>query len=396
VNKAPIHVTDYRRVPLNAVTPHPDNARTGNIEVIASSLRHHGQYRPIVAQKSTKHILAGNHTWRAAQSLGWTDIAVTWLDVDDATARKVLIADNRASDLATYDNDALLNVLRSLPTLDGTGYDTYDVEKLEGLFNTGGEGGALKTPVARPDIRLGTYDMWLTLPALSELQDRVRQESKAATARHLRYTLGFPPVAPTSRKPTKSEQHIPTESADLVNIADLQPYDRNARQGDVGAISESLRTLGQFRPIVVNRRTNRILVGNHTWKAAKMLGWTQIAVAWLDVDEDTESRIVLIDNRSADLASYDDDRLLALLTSTDLKGTGFSGDDIDELLADVSSGRHHRNPAKTSDVGCRVDTWTWKVPRADFDAWDDNPDQYTIIAQRLNLPLESWTTEAPQ
>lgn len=397
MSKEPIHVTEYRRVPLHAVKPHPDNARTGNIEVIASSLKQHGQYRPIVAQKSTKHILAGNHTWRAAQSLGWTDIAVAWLDVDDATARKVLIADNRASDLATYDNDVLLNLLRSLPALDGTGYDRYDVEKLEGLFDTGGEGGALKTPVVRPDVRIGTYDMWLTADSLADLRVRLRQESKAATARHLRYTLGFPPVIPTSsRKPNKAEQHIATESADLVNIADIEPYDRNGRQGDIGAISESLRTLGQFRPIVVNRRTNRILVGNHTWKAAKMLGWAQIAVAWLDVDEDTESRIVLIDNRSADLATYDDDRLLALLTTTDLKGTGFSGDDIDELLADVSAGRHHRNPAKTSDVGCRVDEWAWKVTRADFDAWDENPDQYAIIAQRLNLPLESWTTEAPQ
>jgi len=395
VNKVPIHATEHRRVPLDAVAPHPANARTGNIEVIAASLSQHGQYRPIVAQTSTKYILAGNHTWRAAKSLGWSDIAVTWLDVDDATARKVLIADNRASDLATYDNDALVAVLRSLPTLDGTGYDTYDIEKLEGLFDTGGEGGAIKTPATRPDVRIGTYDLWLTPLALTELQDRVRQESKAATARHLRYTLGFPPATATSRKPTKAAQHIPTESADLVNIADIQPYDRNARQGDVGAISESLRTLGQFRPIVVNRRTNRILVGNHTWKAATMLGWTQIAVVWLDVDEDTESRIVLIDNRSADLATYDDDRLLALLTTTDLKGTGFSGDDIDELLADVATGRHHRNPAKTSDVGCRVDVWSWKVARAEFDEWDDNPDQYSIIAQRLNLPLDSWTTEAP-
>jgi hypothetical protein len=50
----------------------------------------------------------------------------------------------------------------------------------------------------------------------------------------------------------------------------------NVRQGDIGAISESLKAHGQYRPIVVDKRTNRILAGNHTWKAAKSLGWTQI------------------------------------------------------------------------------------------------------------------------
>lgn len=382
-------------VAIDTLTPHPDNARRGNLEVISDSLSRHGQYRPIVAQKSSGVILAGNHTWRAAKSLGWTHVAVTWLDVDDAQGRRVLIADNRASDVATYNNEGLLAVLKSLPVLDGTGYDAYDIEKLEGLFEVGGEGGALKTPAARPDIRLGTYDLWLQTSAMEALTASVTQESKAATVRHLRYTLGFPPAATISRKTAPADQHIAAASADLADIDALRPYDRNAREGDIGVISESLRALGQFRPIVVNRRTNNILVGNHTWKAAKMLGWTQIAVTWLDVDEDTETRIVLIDNRAADLGTYDDDRLLALLTATNLVGTGFSGDDIDELLGDVAAGRSHRNPAKTSGVKCRVADWSWTVPRADFDAWDTNADQYTIIVQRLNLPLDSWTTEAP-
>jgi hypothetical protein len=51
-------------------------------------------------------------------------------------------------------------------------------------------------------------------------------------------------------------------------------------------------------------------------------------------DEDTAARIVLVDNRSNDLAAYDDHALLDLLQSLpDLAGTGFDGDSLDELLA---------------------------------------------------------------
>jgi ParB-like chromosome segregation protein Spo0J len=65
------------------------------------------QYRPIVVQKSTNKILAGNHTWLAAQSLGWEEIAVVYVDVDDVAAKRIVLADNRTNDLADYDGQIL-------------------------------------------------------------------------------------------------------------------------------------------------------------------------------------------------------------------------------------------------------------------------------------------------
>lgn len=129
-----------------------------------------------------------------------------------------------------------------------------------------------------------------------------------------------------------------------VNIDDVHPYDGNPREGDVGAISISLETNGQYRPIVVNQRDGRILAGNHTWKAAKALGWQQIAATFVDVDDETARRIVLVDNRSNDVASYDEYALVELLQAVvadrgvaGLVGTGFDGDDLDELLADMTA-----------------------------------------------------------
>lgn len=133
---------------------------------------------------------------------------------------------------------------------------------------------------------------------------------------------------------------IPESMAALrVPVGSLEPYFRNPRRGDVPEIVRSLRRLGQYRPVVVNTgsltgRVNEVLAGNHTLEAARTLGWEEIAATFVDVDDDTAARIVAIDNRSSDLASYDEEVLAELLASvSDLEGTGYSAQDLTELLA---------------------------------------------------------------
>lgn len=128
-----------------------------------------------------------------------------------------------------------------------------------------------------------------------------------------------------------------------VPVADLQPYGLNPRQGDIGAISVSLQSNGQYRPIVVNKADNTILAGNHTYHAAVSLGWEKIQVGYVDVDEATAQRIVLVDNRTNDLADYDRNVLADLLELVysesgpeGLVGTGFELEDYDEALAVAS------------------------------------------------------------
>jgi hypothetical protein len=126
-----IHETiQHLAVPLDDLTLYPGNARQGDIGALSESLRLNGQYRPVVANRRTSHVLAGNHTVKAAGALGWDEIAVTWVDVDDEHAARIVIADNRASDLASYDDGLLLAALEQLPDLDGTLYDSDDVDRL--------------------------------------------------------------------------------------------------------------------------------------------------------------------------------------------------------------------------------------------------------------------------
>lgn len=122
-------------VPIDEVRPHPRNRRHGDVGLISTLLDRFGLYAPIVVQRSTGYVLAGNHRWRAAKALGWTEIAVSYLDVDDVEARQILLADNRSADLATWDRAGLADELRELADLDaleGTGWDGDDLDELIG------------------------------------------------------------------------------------------------------------------------------------------------------------------------------------------------------------------------------------------------------------------------
>lgn len=156
-----------------------------------------------------------------------------------------------------------------------------------------------------------------------------------------------------------------------VPVKDLHPYGLNPRQGDVGAISVSLEANGQYRPIVVNKRDNTILAGNHTYHAAVALGWDKIEVGYVDVDDATAQRIVLVDNRTNDLADYDNNvlnELLALIVDESgpegLLGTGFDLSDYDEIAATADGPRdrwNERAQQGTPSAGEVANNQIWKV-----------------------------------
>lgn len=116
--------------PLDALTPHPQNARRGKVGEIVESITANGVYRPLFAQTSTGHILAGNHTLQALQRMGADKAPVVWLDVDDDRARRIMLADNRVADLGEYDDQALADLLSSMDDLTGTGYEPEDLDVL--------------------------------------------------------------------------------------------------------------------------------------------------------------------------------------------------------------------------------------------------------------------------
>jgi len=389
------------KVAIDSIKAHPSNPRVGDVASIADSLKVNGQYSPIVVWNDT--IIAGTHTWKAAKSLGWKEVAVTRYEGSERDALKILLADNRTSDIASYHNEYLIEMLKSLPNLDGTGYDKEALDELEGLFSEP-SGGVNQPLVTEPKedtgnvpIQIGEWrgelDPELTNIWLLSVKEVVG-DKKPRITRELRARLDVPKEAkPKKEKTTVSAQKQAPEKYALTEttttpLSELQRFPGNPREGDVGAISESLRLFGQYRPIVVNKRNNQILKGNHTAAAAASLGWKEVAVVWVDVDDEAAKRIVLADNRTADKATYDNDILVQILGEVKtLDGTGFDEDDV----ADLESGKPIT--PKQPKVKFKIGEYSFSTTEDIYKEWAEELTIPDDALHRLGIPLTSVVKE---
>ena len=125
-----------------------------------------------------------------------------------------------------------------------------------------------------------------------------------------------------------------------VPVADLNLDPANARlhpDRNLATIEASLRVYGQRKPLVVRRDGMVVEAGNGTLEAAKRLGWTHVAAVLVDDDPITATGYAIADNRSAELAAWDEEalgRLLAELQAeeVDLDALGWSDAEIKQLI----------------------------------------------------------------
>jgi hypothetical protein len=147
-------------IPIGEVTEHPDNPRRGVDSAVAASIEANGFFGAILVHKDTGHVLAGNTRLRAMRAAGETTVPGFWVDCDEPTARRILLADNRISDLAHYDDTLLLSLLSTVneeSSLYGTGYDQPSLE----LLMQAAAGDAIMGGVrqgATPEDRLEAYE----------------------------------------------------------------------------------------------------------------------------------------------------------------------------------------------------------------------------------------------
>lgn len=151
------HVTDglaFELVDVDRLKPHPRNPRRGDVDAVEASIKANGFFGTLVAQRSSGHILAGNHRYLAARRLGFTQVPVVWVDVDDERAERILLADNRTADLAGYDDETLRDLLEGLAAtdagLDGTAW--RDAELARMLADVAGQGDRPGDPDDLPPV----------------------------------------------------------------------------------------------------------------------------------------------------------------------------------------------------------------------------------------------------
>lgn len=148
-----------------------------------------------------------------------------------------------------------------------------------------------------------------------------------------------------------SEALVLDGTFELVDITTLQEHPENPRIGDVASIMESIRANGFFLACGCQTSTRRIIIGNHRYKAAMKLGLKEIPVIWHDVDDASALRILLADNKTADEATYNQERLGAILSSLSqatgtLQGTGYKEGDLEDILD-----RLKFREARSGDIG---------------------------------------------
>ena len=156
-----------RRVPIDSLTLDPSNARShgdANLEAIRGSLGRFGQAEPLVVQRGSGLVIAGNGRLLAMKELGWEECDVVELGLDELTATALGIALNRTADLATWDEPALAKLLAQLAAedaLEGVGYTPEEVALLcragepEAELPDPGPGEVPEEPVTRPG------DLWV-------------------------------------------------------------------------------------------------------------------------------------------------------------------------------------------------------------------------------------------
>ena len=144
-------------VEISSLVFDPHNARKHdekNIKAIKGSLKNFEQQKPIVVGEGNT-VLAGNGTLQSAIALGWTHIDIVRSKLVGLKAKAFATADNRTSELASWDQAMLGNTLQELREhdfdLDELG---FDISSLDGPVpptdNAGDDDDTVSEPIEKP------------------------------------------------------------------------------------------------------------------------------------------------------------------------------------------------------------------------------------------------------
>lgn len=123
-----------------------------------------------------------------------------------------------------------------------------------------------------------------------------------------------------------------------MHIDDLQAAEYNPRKitdAELKKLERSIEEFGYIEPIIFNERTGRIVGGHQRHKALKELGFSEIDVVKIDIDEQKEKALNIALNKIG--GSFDQALLKDILLDLDdgkfdVELTGFDYDEIEKLM----------------------------------------------------------------
>jgi hypothetical protein len=111
-----------KTVALAEIKPYWRNPRDNReaVQKVKQSIQDYG-YNQLIGVDKNNVIIVGHTRYRALQELGYKEVEVLVLDLDDKKARAYRIVDNKTSEFATWTGD-LVTELRELDQLSMQGY----------------------------------------------------------------------------------------------------------------------------------------------------------------------------------------------------------------------------------------------------------------------------------
>lgn len=146
-----------------------------------------------------------------------------------------------------------------------------------------------------------------------------------------------------------------TPVIEMIPLARLTRYSFNARthsKEQVEQIAASLREFGFTNPLLVDRK-NQVIAGHGRLSAAELVGLGEVPCIRLEnLNEAQKRAYVLADNKLAENAGWDTTLLRLELIDLrdegfDLGLTGFSEDELADLLAEVAGESDEKDEAET-------------------------------------------------
>lgn len=136
--------------PLADLVPWGQNPRNNDDAVpqVVKSIKRFGFGAPVVARLEDKTIIAGHTRVRAAKAIGLEKVPVRFLDVTKDEAKALALADNKLGEIATWDDEALKEIVKNLAEADATLIDDAGFDDvLKGM-----SGGDDEREIHPPDV----------------------------------------------------------------------------------------------------------------------------------------------------------------------------------------------------------------------------------------------------
>lgn len=217
------------------------------------------------------------------------------------------------------------------------------------------------------------------------------------------------------RQPAKVENTRRRVELVYTDLNDIVPYERNARDNEaaIPAVAESIKNFGFLVPCVIDK--DNVLIAGHTRvEAAKLLGLTEVPCVLAEhLTPDQVDAFRLVDNKTASLASWDEDLLSSEIsrlmdTGIEFGLLGWTKESLDCLSSLVSdscldetyqgdspAAQERRAPVRAR---CVIGSVVFFIAASDYRRWEEgikemfsynDADIVAELKRRLGITEES-------